>query len=271
MSKTKKAVKKLLKRALVTLLVTVLLITVVSVAALASELGPGGAAENSEAARRGTIGDLVTTIFGENTETIDIIILLTILSLAPSILIMMTGFTRIIIVLGFVRNAMGMQQTPPNQVIIGLALFLTFFVMQPVITEVYETAYKPYVAEEISQDELIDRAIVPIKSFMLRNIFNSDLKFFVEMSGTDAETLEELPISTVIPAFITSEIKRALQIGFFLFIPFIIIDMVVASTLMAMGMMMLPPAMISLPFKILLFVLVDGWQLVIKTVVMGFG
>ena len=262
--------KKLLKRAVMILLVTVFLAAVMSAVALASGLGAGAGADAGTAAR-GTIGDLVTTVFGENTETIDIIILLTILSLAPSILIMMTGFTRIVIVLSFVRNAMGMQQTPPNQVIIGLALFLTFFVMQPVLTEVYDTAYVPYVENEITQDEMIDRAVVPIKGFMLRQIFPSDLKFFVEMSGTDAETVEEIPMTTVIPAFITSEIKRALQIGFFLFIPFIIIDMVVASTLMAMGMMMLPPAMISLPFKILLFVLVDGWQLVIKTVVMGFG
>jgi len=266
-----KALKKVLKRSVIALLVTVVLIAVLGVTALAAELGTGGAANNSEASQRGTIGDLVTTVFGENTETIDIIILLTVLSLAPSILIMMTGFTRIVIVLGFVRNAMGMQQTPPNQVIIGLALFLTFFVMQPVLTEVYETAYVPYTNDEITQDEMIDRAVVPIKGFMLRQVFNSDLKFFVEMSGTDAESVEELPMSTVIPAFLTSEIKRALQIGFFLFIPFIIIDMVVSSTLMAMGMMMLPPAMISLPFKILLFVLVDGWQLVMKTIVMGFG
>lgn len=219
----------------------------------------------------GTLGTLVSNVFGENTETLDIVLLLTILTLAPSILVMLTGFTRIIIVLSFVRNAMGTQQAPPNQVLIGLALILTFFVMQPVFTEVYDTAYVPYTEEQISQDELIDTAMVPIREFMLRQTFNSDLKFFIEMSGTEAETLEELPHSLVIAAFVTSEIKRAFQIGFFLYIPFIVIDMVVASTLMAMGMMMLPPAMISLPFKILLFVIIDGWQLVIKTLITGFG
>ena len=260
---------KVLKRALVVLAVTVFLVAAIGAAALAAPVGTDAGSDGD--ASGGTIGKLVTTVFGENTETIDIIILLTILTLAPSILVMMTGFTRIVIVLGFIRNAMGMQQTPPNQVIIGLSLFLTFFVMQPVLTEVYDMAYVPYVADEITQDEMFDRAAVPLKGFMLRQVFKSDLKFFVEMSGTDAEAVEELPMSTVIPAFITSEIKRALQIGFFLYIPFIIIDMVVASTLMAMGMMMLPPAMISLPFKVLLFVLVDGWQLVIKTVVTGFG
>ena len=261
--------KKALKRAIVVLLTVVFLAAVTSAVALATELGSDIDTENS--ATRGTLGNLVTTVFGESTETVDIIILLTLLTLAPSILIMMTGFTRIVIVLGFIRNAMGMQQTPPNQVVIGLALFLTFFVMQPVLTDVYDNAYKPYAADEITQDEMLDRAAVPLKDFMLRQVFHSDLKFFVEISGTEAEELEELPMSTVIPAFLTSEIKRSFQIGFFLYIPFIIIDMVVASTLMAMGMMMLPPAMISLPFKVLLFVLVDGWQLVIKTVVTGFG
>ncbi|NLB29074.1 MAG: flagellar type III secretion system pore protein FliP [Clostridiales bacterium] len=261
--------RKILKRALIVLTVTVILISATGAVAMATGLGADTALDGG--ATGGTLRNLVTTVFGENTETIDIIILLTILTLAPSILVMMTGFTRIVIVLGFIRNAMGMQQTPPNQVVIGLALFLTFFVMQPVLSEVYETAYIPYVEDEITQDEMFDRASVPLKGFMLRQVFHSDLKFFVEISGTDAEELEELPMSTVIPAFITSEIKRAFQIGFFLYIPFIIIDMVVASTLMAMGMMMLPPAMISLPFKVLLFVLVDGWNLVIKTVITGFG
>lgn len=261
--------KRILKRALIIFVVAFFLVVAMGAAALATEVGADTDLEGG--ATGGTIGNLVKTVFGENTETIDIILLLTILSLAPSILIMMTGFTRIVIVLGFIRNAMGMQQTPPNQVVIGLALFLTFFVMRPVLTEIYDNAYVPYAADEISQDVMIERASIPIKSFMLRQVFNSDLKFFVEMSGTDAENVEDLPLSTVIPAFLTSEIKRSFQIGFFLYIPFIIIDMVVASTLMAMGMMMLPPAMISLPFKVLLFVLVDGWQLIIKTVVAGFG
>ena len=246
-----------------------LLLLVPAILVLLTAVGPVAAATADGTG--GTLRDIVTNVFGENTATLDIVLLLTILTLAPSILMMLTGFTRIIIVLSFIRNAMGMQQTPSNQVLIGLALFLTFFVMRPVITEVYETAYIPYTQEEISQDELIDTAMGPIRDFMLRQTFQSDLRFFIEMSGTEAETLEELPHSTVISAFITSEIKRAFQIGFFIYIPFIIIDMVVASTLMAMGMMMLPPAMISLPFKVLLFVMVDGWQLVIKTLITGFG
>lgn len=247
-----------------------LLIIIPLVVILLAWTGTGALAASGDETG-GTLRNIVTTIFGDDTETIDIIILLTILTLAPSILIMLTGFTRIIIVLSFIRNAMGTQQTPPNQVLIGLALFLTFFVMRPVITEIYETAYVPYTQQEITQDELIDTAMVPLREFMLRQTFNEDLEFFTELSGTDAQALDEIPNSTVIPAFITSEIKRSFQIGFFIYIPFIVIDMVVASTLMAMGMMMLPPAMISLPFKILLFVMVDGWQLVIKTLVTGFG
>ena len=238
-----------------------LMITVLTLA------GPGAAA----APANGALGNLVTSVFGENTQTIDIVLLLTILTLAPSILIMLTGFTRIIIVLAFIRNAMGMQQTPPNQVLIGLALFLTFFIMRPVLSQVYEAAYLPYRAGEIAQEELISTAMGPIREFMLRQIFISDLQFFTEISGVSAEELDDIPNSTVIPAFITSEIKRAFQIGFFIYIPFIIVDMVVASTLMSMGMMMLPPAMISLPFKVLLFVMIDGWQLVIKTLLDGFG
>lgn len=246
------------KRLLICLTVSLLVLSAVTIGAYA-------------APESGTLSNLVTTVFGEDTETVDIVILLTLLTLAPSLLVMLTGFTRIIIVLSFVRTAIGTQQTPPNQVVIGLALFLTFFVMSPVLTEIYDTAYIPYVEEEITQSEMIDTAMVPIREFMFRQTFDSDLKFFIELSGTEAETLEELPDSLVIPAFITSEIKRGFQIGFFLFIPFIVLDMVVASTLMSMGMMMLPPAMISLPFKVLLFVMVDGWQLIIGSLVTGFG
>lgn len=219
----------------------------------------------------GTVSELVTTLFGESTETIDIVILLTILTLLPSIVIMLTGFTRIVIVLSFIRNAMGMQQTPPNQVIIGLALFLTFFVMSPVIQTVYDDAYVPYTAGEITQDEFLDTAMVPLHDFMFRQTYKDDLDFFIGLSKTEVTDVEAVPNHVLIPAFLTSEIKRAFQIGFFIYIPFIVIDMVVASTLMAMGMMMLPPAMISLPFKVLLFVLVDGWQLVIGTLVTSFG
>ncbi len=204
-------------------------------------------------------------------DSLEILGILTILALAPSILIMMTAFTRIIIVLAFVRNALGTQQIPPNQVLIGLALFLTFFVMSPVASQINQQAIQPYLDGKIEQDDAIDRAMTPIREFMLKQTRNKDLLLFFELSGQDqVETPEEIPTHILIPAFITSELKTAFQIGFLIYIPFIIIDMVVASTLMSMGMMMLPPVMISLPIKILLFILVDGWDLVIKNLVSGF-
>jgi len=225
----------------------------------------------------GTINDIVTTLFGESAQTVDIVILLTILTLLPSILIMLTGFTRILIVLSFVRQALGMQQTPPNQVMIGLALFLTFFVMQPVFSRVYDEAYVPFTEGQITQEVFIEDAMVPIRQFMFEHVFDTDMNFFIEMSGTEVELDaegkiidESIPSSVLIPAFLTSEIKQAFFIGFFIYIPFIVIDMIVASTLMSMGMMMLPPAMISLPFKVLLFVLVDGWQLIIGALMRTF-
>ena len=217
------------------------------------------------------LNEIVTTLFGESTQTVDIILLLTILTILPSILLMMTGFTRILIVLSFIRNALGMQQTPPNQVLVGLALFLTLFVMSPVISSVYNDAYLPYVAQEIQQDEFIDRVMEPTHKFMMEQVTDKDLEFFVSISKEEVTDIESVPNKVLIPAFIMSEIKHAFTIGFFIYIPFIVIDMVVASTLMAMGMMMLPPAMISLPFKVLMFVLVDGWQLIIGTLVKSFG
>lgn len=232
------------------------------------------------ASAAGTLSDLVTTVFGENAETVDIIILLTVLTLLPSIVMMLTGFTRIIIVLSFIRNALGMQQTPPNQVLIGLALFLTFFVMQPMLSTIYDEAYIPYSNEEITQEEFFERAMEPTRIFMLRQTYTTDLNFFLGLAHVDLTVestddtdavLEDVPDRVLIPSFLTSEIKRAFQIGFFIYIPFIVIDMVVSSTLMAMGMMMLPPAMISLPFKVMLFVLVDGWQLIIGALVNSFG
>ncbi|MDR1117330.1 MAG: flagellar type III secretion system pore protein FliP [Oscillospiraceae bacterium] len=230
----------------------------------------GAAAAGAHAA--GSLNDVVTTLFGEDTATVDIVILLTILTLLPSILIMLTSFTRTIIVLSFLRNATGMQQTPPNQVLIGLALFLTLAVMGPVLTDIYDNAYVPYTREEnpISQDEFIDRAIVPLKDFMLGQTTTKDLDFMLGLTGETVETPEDTPMRILIPAFLLSEIKHAFTIGFLIYIPFIVIDMVVSSTLMAMGMMMLPPAMISLPFKILIFVLVDGWQLVVGTIFRSF-
>jgi len=218
----------------------------------------------------GTIGQIVRTLFGESAQTVDIVILLTILTLLPSILMMLTGFTRIIIVLSFIRQALGMQQTPPNQILIGLALFLTFFVMQPVFSRVYDEAYIPFTEGNISQEEFIERAMIPTREFMLEQVFTSDLNFFLDMAGEEYPDVESVPTSVLIPAFITSEIKHAMWIGFIIYIPFIVIDMIVASTLMSMGMMMLPPAMISLPFKVLLFVMVDGWQLIIGSLIQTF-
>ncbi|MCK9479804.1 MAG: flagellar type III secretion system pore protein FliP [Firmicutes bacterium] len=208
----------------------------------------------------------------ENAASIQIILLLTVLAIAPSILIMMTSFTRIIIVLSFIRNALGLNQMPPNQVLIGLSLFLSFFIMSPVITQINETAYRPYLQEEITQEQAFDNSIVPIKDFMLKQIYSKDLNMFLQLAKADVpEAYEEISMNIIIPAFITSELKKAFQMGFFIFIPFIVIDMIVASTLMSMGMMMLPPSMISLPFKVLLFVMINGWGLTIQTLVASFN
>ncbi len=209
----------------------------------------------------------------EVSSSIQILLALTVLALAPSILIMMTSFTRIIIVLSFLRNALGTQQMPPNQVLIGLALFLTLFLMAPVGTELNEEALKPYNDNQITQQVALEKASGIIKGYMIKQLKDDeDLAFFTELSDIEpSETRpEELPLRVVIPAFIINELTVAFKIGFFIFIPFLIIDMVVSSTLMSMGMMMLPPIMISLPFKILLFILVKGWRLVIEVLVGSF-
>ena len=219
-----------------------------------------------------TIGVDNATEPQETVNTIQIILLLTVLALAPSILILMTSFTRIIIVLSFLRSAMGTSQMPPNQVLIGLALFLTFFIMSPTFAKINTDALQPYLANEITQQEAFDNAVKPLKTFMLSQIRGEkDLALFLELSGEKApENLEDLPLTIIIPAFTISELKVAFQLGFIVYIPFLIIDMVVASTLMSMGMMMLPPTMISLPFKLLIFILVDGWNLLITSVVSRF-
>lgn len=200
-----------------------------------------------------------------------LITLLTLLTFAPAMLLMMTGFTRIAISLSFIKNAMGLQQSPPVIIIIGLSLFLTFFVMTPVFQEVYDQSYKPYVEGSINQSEAIQKAQMPIKNFMFRQTRTKDLNLFLSIKGMEkVEKYEEIPLHVLVPSFVISELKTAFQIGFLIYIPFLVIDMVVASTLMAMGMMMLPPVIISLPFKILLFVLVDGWNLIIGSLVQGF-
>lgn len=208
---------------------------------------------------------------GTLSGTLQIVILLTILSIAPSILIMVTSFTRIIVVLHFVRQALGTATSPPNQVLVGLALFLTLFIMSPVFTQVYDDAIKPMEAGTITSKEAYEAGIEPIREFMLKNTNKKDLKLFIEMSDVEVtDSYDDIPTTTLIPAFITSELRAAFIIGFLIYIPFIVIDMVVASTLMSMGMMMLPPTTISAPFKILLFVLVDGWDLVIGNLVQTF-
>jgi flagellar biosynthetic protein FliP len=202
---------------------------------------------------------------------IQLLILLTVLSLAPSILILLTSFTRIVIVLSFVRTGLATQQMPPNQVIIGLALFLTFFIMEPTFHEVYEDALRPLFDEEITLEEAYDRAVVPFKEFMSEHTRQKDLALFLDYRGGERpETVEDIPLSALVPAFAISELKTAFQIGFMIFLPFLVIDMIVSSVLMSMGMMMLPPVMISLPFKVLLFVMVDGWYLVVKSLLESF-
>lgn len=203
-------------------------------------------------------------------QALQIVFLLTVLSLAPAILMLLTSFTRIVVVLSFVRNALATQQTPPNQVLIGLALFLTFFVMSPVWTSVNADALQPYLAGTISRDQALERAEAPVRQFMLRQTREKDLALFTSLAGLEVQSPEQVPTHALIPAFAISELKTAFQIGFVIFVPFIVIDMVVASTLMSMGMLMLPPMMISLPFKILLFVLVDGWHLITRSLVLSF-
>ena len=207
---------------------------------------------------------------GTLSANVRILLVITILALAPSILIMLTSFTRIIIVLHFVRSAIGTQTAPPNQVLIGLALFLTFFIMWPTFTQINEKAITPLEQGEITQQEALQRAEEPIRNFMYGQTQEKDLKLFVDISDETYDSYDDVPMTTLIPAFILSELRAAFIIGFVIYIPFIVIDMVVASVLMSMGMMMLPPTTISLPFKILLFILADGWDLVIGSLVKTF-
>ena len=210
---------------------------------------------------------------GEATaRVVQLVALVTVLSLAPSILIMVTSFVRIVVVLSFLRTALGTQQTPPNQVMISLALFLTVFVMMPTFENAYDQGIKPLIAGEIDETQAFDRSIEPFRAFMMRHVRERDLALFIEIAKVpDAEVRTEMPMRALIPAFMISELRRAFEIGFLIFIPFLIIDMVVSSVLMAMGMMMLPPVIIALPFKIIFFVLVDGWYMIVGSLVRGFG
>jgi flagellar biosynthetic protein FliP len=208
----------------------------------------------------------------EIVSAIKIVMVMTVLTLAPAILIMMTSFTRIIIVLSFLRQAMGIQSMPPNQLLVGLSLFLTFFIMGPALTEMNQKGIQPYVAGQITQDQALTETLAPLRKFMFSQTRPQDLALFVKLAKIEKpKNLAEVPTMALIPAFIVSELKTAFQIGFIIFLPFLIIDMVAASILMAMGMMMLPPVVVSLPFKIMLFVLVDGWALLIGSMVKSFG
>ena len=207
----------------------------------------------------------------EVATTLQILVMLTVLTLAPAILIMTTSFTRIIIVLGFIRQALGTNQSPPTQVLVGLGLFLTFFIMEPVWSDVHKNAFRPYIDKRLTQDKALERAAIPVKAFMQKFIREKDLALFMRIAKVPRpRTINDVPIHVVIPAFIISELKTAFQIGFLLYVPFLVVDLVVSSVLMAMGMMMLPPIMISLPLKLMLFVLVDGWNLIVGSLVESF-
>jgi flagellar biosynthetic protein FliP len=219
---------------------------------------------------------LTIALGGENDLTnvstaIQIVALMTVLTLAPSFIMLMTSFTRMVIVLGFIRSAIGLQGAPSNQIIIGMSLFLTMFVMTPTLKRVNEEALKPYMAREINTVQFAERAAQPLKNFMVKQSRASEVDFFLGLSGQGVTKTEDLPITVVVPAFVLSELRTAFQMGFMIYVPFLVIDFLVSATLMSMGMMMMPPMMISLPFKLLLFVLVDGWHLIVRSLVQSFA
>ena len=208
---------------------------------------------------------------GQVSVAVQIVLVMTLLSVAPSIVLLMTSFTRIVIVLGFVRTALGTPSAPSNQIIVGLSLFLTFFLMGPVFDRVQKEALSPYLANQISSADALDRASVPLKEFMLKQTRTRDLEYFLELGGFGPTAVKDLPMRVVIPAFVISELQTSFQMGFLLFLPFLVIDFLVSSVLMALGMMMMPPTVVALPLKLLLFVLVDGWHLVVKSLVQSFA
>jgi flagellar biosynthetic protein FliP len=273
MSKSRK------RRAVFVVALVIAVLAVFALTASAAINAPDGALGGTTSPQQGggpgtvdpNLPNINIDINGDSSDAVRILLLLTILTILPSILIMTTSFTRIIVTFSLLRNAIGLQQTPPNQVLIGLALFLSMFIMSPVIQQINETAYQPFSEGEISAQEFIDRAEEPLKDFMLTETRLEDLNLFIELSEAEIEEdPHNYPITTIVPAFIVSELKAAFTYGFFLFIPFLVIDMVVSSALMSMGMMMLPPITISLPFKLMLFVLVDGWGLLIRALVQTF-
>lgn len=303
--------KRLFARFLISLAVSALLLSAVFVLSAAAQAGSPNPADPGSVVANGGLNPGETGIIDEpeqeapteqsvlerligvdGSQPLEVVLLITLLSVAPSILLMMTSFTRIIIVFGFLRSAMSTQQTPPNQVLTGLALFLTVFIMWPVMVQINEVAYKPYANGEKTAWEAVNSAAVPLKTFMLKQTTNSNMSFFLDLakktiydtdeSGAQTPVAdfdninlenynEQISLYVAVPAFMVSELGRAFQMGFMLFIPFLVIDIVVSSTLMSMGMMMLPPAMISMPFKIMLFVLVDGWRLLVGSVIASFN
>ena len=241
-----------------------------------TNVDPPGASDNADDLAELNIANTVTVTYNDGNGSVNgalrILVILTLIAIAPSLIIMLTSFTRVIIVLHFTRQALNTQTAPPNTVLIGIALFLTFYIMQPTMAAIYTEAVLPYEAGDLTQEEAITAAAAPIRQFMYAQTQKSDVNFFMDVSRTEwSGELDDIPISVLVPAFIVNELRQAFIIGFLIYIPFIVIDMVVASTLMSMGMMMLPPTTISMPFKILLFVLADGWYLVIKGVVESFN
>lgn len=217
------------------------------------------------------MSDLLTQLNGGSVPTLEVVYMLTLAALLPSIVIMMTSFTRTIIIISFTRNALGVQQSPPNMVLVGISLFLTLYIMSPVMDRINEEAYQPYLRGEMTQEEAIREMAVPLKEFMLRNTETDTLDNFIGMSGvTVEEDPMDYPLTVIVPSFMTSELKRGFMAGFFIYLPFLLVDIIVATTLMSMGMVMLPPAMVSLPFKLLLFVTVDGWELIFSNIVVSF-
>jgi flagellar biosynthetic protein FliP len=262
--------------------IIVLLFTICILAFIPGKYALAGTVDNTVTAAEsgdnlsGALGPLQFTLNTDEdadglSATLQMLLVLTVISLAPSILIMVTSFTRIIIILHFVRSALGTQTTPPNQILVGLALFLTFFIMSPVISQINTNAVEPLNAGEITQEEAFKAGVAPIRTFMIEQTDTKDLRLFFDIANiSTVETLDDIPITVLIPSFILSELRKAFIIGFLIYIPFIVIDMVVASTLMSMGMMMLPPTMISMPFKLLLFIMADGWGLIIGEIVKTF-
>lgn len=240
-----------------------------------TNIDPPGDSDNADDLAELNIANTVTVTYNDGNGSVNgalrILVILTLIAIAPSLIIMLTSFTRVIIVLHFTRQALNTQSAPPNTVLIGIALFLTFFIMQPTLTQIYTEAVVPYEAGELETEEAITAAVGPIREFMYGQTMKKDVAFFMDINRTEWDgELESIPMSVLVPSFIINELRTAFIIGFLIYIPFIVIDMVVASTLMSMGMMMLPPTTISMPFKILLFVLADGWYLIIKGVVESF-